>query len=69
MLNIMPDWENEVEIEITGDEDSHKPDPYDDVYRNIPKKHICSRLKKIAGYAVRKSFSTKLWGCAARKGR
>ena len=36
MLQITLEWEREVEIEITEDEDCPNPDPYDDVYSNIP---------------------------------
>jgi hypothetical protein len=37
MLKITPEWETEVEIEISEDEDCNKPDPYDDVYKKMPK--------------------------------
>ena len=37
MLQIKPEWEREVEIEITEDDEFHNSDPYDFVYSNIPK--------------------------------
>ena len=69
ILQTTTDWEGEVEIEITADEDCHKPDPYDDVYSNIPNTHTCSRRKKIADYAEQKNSNTKLSVYAAGKDR
>jgi hypothetical protein len=47
MLQTTPDWEREVEIEIREDGDCQNPDPYDDVYRNIPEStHMLKTQKK-----------------------
>jgi hypothetical protein len=69
MLQITPDFEREVEIEIREDED------YQDLIRMMmsiktyQKAQTCSRMKKIADYVVRKNSSMNLRGYAARKER
>jgi hypothetical protein len=69
MLKITPDWEREVEIEITEDEDCHKSDPYDDVYRNIPKDTHMLKTQQNCRLCGAKKFQYETVGLCCKKGQ
>ncbi|KAM0836203.1 hypothetical protein ACQ4PT_062473 [Festuca glaucescens] len=67
------DWEKEVEIEIREDEDSrkpsHKPDPYDDVYRNIPKDTHMLKTQQNCRLCGAKKLQYETMGLCCKKGQ
>jgi hypothetical protein len=68
MLQTPPDCEREVEIEITEDEDCQKPDPYDEVYRNIPKHTHMLKTEENCRLCGAKKFQYESEGLCCKKG-
>jgi hypothetical protein len=68
MLQIKPEWEREEEIEIREDEDCNNHDPYDDVYRNIPKRtHMLKNVENCILCGAKK-FQYETKGLCCKKG-
>jgi hypothetical protein len=68
MLQIKTEWEPELEIEIKEDNESNKPDPYDDVYRNIPKTTHMLKTEKDCTFCGAKKFQYETKGLCCKNG-
>jgi len=68
MLQITTEWENEVDIEITEDDDCDNPDPYDHVYSNIPKSTHILKTEENCRFCGAKKFQYESIGLCCNKG-
>ncbi|KAM0887959.1 hypothetical protein ACQ4PT_028638 [Festuca glaucescens] len=62
------EWEPEVEIEIKEDKESSKPDPYDDVYRNIPETTHMLKTQEDCKLCGAKKFQYETKGLCCKNG-
>lgn len=69
MLQIKPEWDREVEIEIREDEEFHNPDPYDFVYSNIPNNTHMLKTVQNCRFCSAKKFQYESKGLCCRKGQ
>jgi hypothetical protein len=68
MLQTTTEWEREVEIEITEDEDCQNHDPYDEVYRNMPESTHMLKTEEDCKFCGAKKFQYESEGLCCRKG-
>jgi hypothetical protein len=67
MLQTTTEWEREVEIEITEDEDCQNHDPYDEVYRNMPESTHMLKTEEDCKFCGAKKFQYESEGLCCRK--
>ena len=69
MLQITLEWGREEEIETIEEEDCHNPDPYDDVYSNIPDSTHMLKTVENCKLCGAKKFEHESQGLCCEKGQ